>query len=60
LSRIDVVAECQKIVADGLSVADILATEAMIPIAAYEMVAYPNKTTVEPPIMPYAQKDIQK
>lgn len=60
LSRINVVAECQKIAADGLSVADILATEATIPIAAYEIVAYPNKTTVEPPIMPYSQKDIPK
>ena len=57
LSRIDVDAECQKIAADGLSLADVLATEATIPIALYQIIAYPNKTLTEPPIMPYAQKD---
>ena len=57
LSRINVTAECQKIAADGLSLADVLATEATIPIAAYEIVVYPNKTLTEPPIMPYARKD---
>lgn len=57
LSRIDVVSECQKIVADGLGLPDVLATEAAIVIAAYEIIAYPNQTYTEPSIMAYAQKD---
>jgi len=44
LSRIDVVSECQKIVADGLGLPDLLATEGDIVIAAYEIIAYPNQT----------------
>ena len=58
LSRINVVSECQKLAADGLSLADVLATEATIPIALYELLAYPNKVLVEPPIPAYAQKDV--
>jgi hypothetical protein len=58
LSRINVTDECQKIVPDGLSLEDVLATEATIPIAALYIVLYPNKTLTEPAIMPYAQKDI--
>lgn len=60
LSRIDVGAQCQKIAADGLSVDDILATEATIPIALLEIVAYPDKVFAEPAIKAYAQKDIPK
>lgn len=58
LSRIDVTAECQKIVPDGLSLEDVLETEATIPIAAVYIEAYPDKVTTEPAIMPYAQKDV--
>lgn len=58
LTRIDVDGECQKIVADGLSLEDVLATEATIPIAAVYIETYPNKVVAEPAIMPYAQKDV--
>lgn len=58
LSRIDVEKECQKIVPDGLSLTDILAAEATIPIAALYIESYPKKTLTEPAIMPYAQKDV--
>lgn len=58
LSRVDVEAECQKFAADGLSLADIFATEALIPIAAVNTIAYQPKTATEPPIKAYAQKDI--
>jgi len=58
LSRIDVDAECQKIAPDGLSLLDLLVTEDQIVIAAYDIVSYPNRTLVEPPIMGYAQKNV--
>lgn len=51
--------ECQKIIADGLDLPDLLATEGVIVIAAYEIRAYPNQTYTEPPIMGYARKDTQ-
>ena len=57
LSRIDVRAECAKFATDGLSLADIFATEALIPIAGAAILAYPNKVTTEPPIMAYAQNN---
>jgi hypothetical protein len=58
LGRINVTDECQKIVPDGLSVFDILATETLIPEAVLYIVTYANKTQTEPAIMPYAQKDV--
>jgi hypothetical protein len=58
LSRINVDEECQKIVPDGLSLEDVLETEATIPIAAVHIETYPDKVLTEPVIMPYAQKDI--
>jgi hypothetical protein len=45
-------------VPDGLSLTDILAAEATIPIAALYIESYPKKTLTEPAIMPYAQKDV--
>lgn len=57
LSRVNATLQCQKFAADGLSLADIFATEALIPIAVVNIAAYPNKSATEPPIMPYAQKD---
>jgi hypothetical protein len=58
LSSIDVVSECQKIVADGLGLPDLLATEGAIVIAALEIAAaYVNGSYTEPPIMGYDQKD---
>ncbi|KXT12077.1 hypothetical protein AC579_1858 [Pseudocercospora musae] len=57
LSRVNASAECQKFAADGLSLADIFATEAIIPEAAFAIIAYEPKTATEPPIKAYAQKD---
>jgi hypothetical protein len=54
LSRIDVVSECQKIVADGLGLSDLLATEGDILTAVYKIIVYPNRTYTEPPNMEYA------
>jgi hypothetical protein len=51
------VSECQKIVADGLGLLDLLAIEGTIFIATNELEAYPNTTYREPPIMWYAEKD---
>ncbi len=50
LHRIDVVSECQKLVADGLGLQDLL-VEGVIFISAYEIEAYPNETYTESPIM---------
>lgn len=58
LSRLDVPTLCQQIADHRLSLGDVIATEALIPIAAYQIGAYPNKITEEPAIMPYAQKDV--
>lgn len=58
LSRIDLATVCQQIADPRLSLADVLATEALIPIAAFQVAAYPHKVTEEPPIKAYAQKDV--
>lgn len=58
LSRIDLGTVCQQIADPRLSLADVFATEALIPIAAFQVAAYPHKITEEPPIKAYAQKDI--
>ncbi|KAF2217275.1 hypothetical protein CERZMDRAFT_109038 [Cercospora zeae-maydis SCOH1-5] len=57
LSRVDTELACAQFAAPGLSLADILATSAVIPIAAAAIVAYPEKVADEPPIMPYASGD---
>lgn len=50
--------ECQKIVADGLGLPDLLVTEGAIVIAAFEIAAvYVNGSYTGPPFMGYAQKD---
>ena len=54
MSRINVINECQKIVPNRLTLEDVLATEAAIPIAVLYIESYPNKTLTEPAIMPYA------
>lgn len=55
LSRINATAACEMFAAPGLSLADIFATEAVIPIAVFDILAYEPKVASEPPIMPYAQ-----
>lgn len=57
LSRINATQECERFAADGLSLEDIFATYALIPLAAFNILAYEPKVDTEPPIMPYAQKD---
>lgn len=57
LSRINVAYQCAQFAAPGLSLSDILATEALIPIAAASILAFEPKTAFEPPIMAYAAGD---
>ena len=58
ISNVDIAAECEKFAADGLSLDDILATEAIVPVVGFNFLAYPNKVVQEPPIKAYASKDI--
>jgi hypothetical protein len=46
LSRMDVVANRQNIVANGLGLLDLLPTERAIVIAGYETIAYPNQNVI--------------
>ena len=55
LSRIDVEKACSSLAAPGLSLSDMLATHATIPLAVGYLLAYTPKASREPPIMPYAQ-----
>jgi len=58
LNMIDVMSECQNIVADGLGLPDLLATEGAIVVAAFEIAAaYVNGSYTEPPTVGYVQKD---
>ena len=57
LSRINATYQCEQLATPGLSLADILATEALIPEAGFAILAYEPKVASEPPIMPYAQAD---
>lgn len=54
-SRIDLNTECDKIVPDGMSLVDVLATEALIPDCLRHILEYQPKTINEPPIKAYAQ-----
>nr|POE87436.1 isoform 2 of meiotic recombination protein spo11 [Quercus suber] len=58
LSRINTTYQCDQFLTPGLSLADALATFALIPIAAVNVVAFQPKVATEPPIKAYAQKDI--
>lgn len=53
-SRIDLNIECDKVVPDGLSFVDVLATEALIPNCLIHILEYQPKTNSEPPIRSYA------
>lgn len=57
LSRINATEACTQFAAPGLSLNDVLATHALIPIAAFNILAYPEKVANEPQIKPYAQRD---
>nr|POE72758.1 tryprostatin b 6-hydroxylase [Quercus suber] len=58
LSRINTTLQCDQFLTPGLSLADALATFALIPIAAVNVIAFQPKVATEPPIKAYAQKDI--
>jgi hypothetical protein len=58
LSRIDVAAECQKIVTSGISLLDVLATEAIVVELVLGALTYPDKELTEPAIASYARKDV--
>ncbi|KAI6853475.1 alpha/beta-hydrolase, partial [Hortaea werneckii] len=50
VERVDAQAECAKFAADGLSLADVLATHALIPLAVGNVLAYQPKVAQEPAI----------
>ncbi|KAI6878314.1 alpha/beta-hydrolase [Hortaea werneckii] len=58
VERVDAQAECAKFAVDGLSLADVLATHALIPLAVGNVLAFQPKVAQEPPIRGYARKDI--
>lgn len=60
LSRVNATFQCEQFATPGLSLADIFATEALIPIAGAAIIAFQPKSATEPPIKAYAQKDIPK
>jgi len=55
VERLDLDKVCSSYAAPGLSLDDILATEASIPVAALNIFAYGQKIRVEPPIRDYAK-----
>lgn len=48
---------CGMLMAEGLTLSDVLATEALIPVAGFNIEATTDKVLVEPPIMSYAAGD---
>lgn len=46
--------QCGNLVAPGISLADVIETEALIPLAALNVLAYEKKITNEPALMSYA------
>lgn len=55
LSRLNLAEVCGEVVAPGLSLADVLATEGTIPVAGAAIAAFVPKTDKEPAIMAYAK-----
>lgn len=51
-------AHCSEFEAPGLTLADVFATEATIPIAGFNIIEYSPKVTQELPIKPYAAADV--
>jgi len=54
ISRIDLDTVCNQLVAPGLSLEDVLATEGLIPLAAINLLLYPQKVTNELAVQQYA------
>jgi hypothetical protein len=54
LSRVDTNFQCNQVATPGLSLPDIFATYALIPIAVSNVLAFPEKSAGEPPIKSYA------
>lgn len=54
IERLDLATVCSQFVAPGLSLADVLATEGLIPLALINLLLYPGKVQNEPAIMQYA------
>lgn len=54
IERLDLATVCSQFVAPGLSLADVLATEGLIPLALLNILLYPGKVQNEPPVMQYA------
>ena len=48
---------CNMLMAPGLTLSDVFATEALIPLAGFNIETTTNKVLVEPPIMAYAARD---
>lgn len=46
--------QCGNIVAQGITLSDVIETEALIPLAVLNIFAYENKVTSEPPLKSYA------
>ncbi|KAB8349610.1 hypothetical protein FH972_023633 [Carpinus fangiana] len=57
VARSGALAACGNFTAGGLDLADVLATEATIPLAGFRIVTYPRRVVVEPAIKSYALKD---
>ncbi|SMR61786.1 unnamed protein product [Zymoseptoria tritici ST99CH_3D1] len=58
LARVNAEQACAQFAAPGITLPDIFNTYAQLPIAALAIIAYQPKVADEPPIMPYAQKDV--
>jgi hypothetical protein len=54
VSRLNLDIVCAQAVAPGLSLEDVLATEGLIPLAALNLLLYPQKVTEEPAVLAYA------
>jgi hypothetical protein len=55
---VDAATACSEFAANGITLPDVFNTYAQLPIAAIAIAAYQPKVAQEPPIMPYAQKDV--
>ena len=53
-SRVDLETVCGQVAADGLSVADVLATQALLGEAFVQILTYPDKVVEEPVVREYA------
>lgn len=54
IARSGAASDCGTYFANGLTLADVFATEALLPLAGFNTEAYPEKVTSEPPIKAYA------